>query len=172
MEAIEISGNMCVFIGVGGGGGGGGGRGGGTVSPQNFWKRKIRAKAMTFGQKQWKIREKSNRKFGQKQWEIRAKGYIFCPKYMPSLSEFSHCFCPNFPIAFARNFHCFCPNFPLLFPQNLGKSNWKFCQKQWINLCKSNEKTQKLSGGIYFGQKFRKFWAISRIDILFSKFTS
>ena len=115
-----------------------GGRGG-TVPPQKFWKRKIRAKAVENS-------GKSHRKFGQKHWGIREKAMgnsnksnrnsgksnNFCPKYMPPLSEFSHCFCPNFPNAFARIFHWFCPNFPLVLPEfpiafsrNSGKSNWE-----------------------------------------------
>ena len=137
-----------VIIGVGGGGGGAEGH----CAPQNFWKPKIRAKAVGNS-------GKSNGNLGQKQWEIRGnamgnsgKSNNFCPKYMSPLSEFSHCFCPNFPllnfaqishcffpeirakaignslllpefpIAFAQSSHCFCPNFPLLFPEIRAKA--------------------------------------------------
>ena len=76
---------------------------------------------------------------------------------IPPLSEFSHCFCPNFS-------HCFFPNFQLLLPEfwgktmgNLGKNNGKFGQKEWKNLCKSNEKTRKAAAyisGIAFSPNF------------------
>ena len=96
--------------------------------------------------------DKSNGKYGKKQLKNRAKAMgnsgksnIFSPKYMPSLSEFSHCFCPNLP---------------LLFPEIRTKAMEKFGQKQ----CENSE-----SGGIYFGQKLWKFWAISRIDNIIFK---
>ena len=143
------------------------GAGGGTVPPKISENEK-------FGQKQREIRAKamghsgkSNGNFRKKQWEIREKGIIFARNICYRF--------PSFLIAFAQIFPLLLPEFPLLLPEfpiafsrNSGKSNWKFWQKQWRNLCKSNEKTRKLSGGIYFGQKLRKFWAISRIDILFS----
>ena len=155
----------------------------GALCPPKFLKTKNSGKSSgKFGQKRWDIRAKamgekiensgkSNGNFRKKQWEIRAKGIIFARNICRRF--------PSFLIAFAQIFPLLLPEFPLLLPEfpiafsrNSGKSNWKFWQKQWRNLCKSNEKTRKLSGGIYFGQKLRKFWAISRIDILFSKFTS
>ena len=68
--------------------------------------------------------------------EIAQNFHNFCPKYMyiPPLSEFSHCFCPNFSIAFARI---------------LGKSNWKFGQKQWEIQTKAIGNSGKSNGKIW-----------------------
>ena len=131
-----------------------------------------------FGQKQWGIRAKamgysgkSNGKFGKKQSEIRAKALIFArnicrrfPSFLIAFAKISPLLLPEFPIGFARISHCF--------SRNSGKSNWELGQKQWTNLGKSNEKTRKAVGYNYFGPKIWKFGVISRIDILFSKFTS
>ena len=150
---------VCVRarIGVGGGGGGGGGQGG-TVPPP---KKKIENEK--FGQKQCEIRAKAMGNSGKSNGNS-GKSNNFCPK----------CICRRFPsflIAFAQIFplllpkfsHCFCPNFPF-FPHEIrAKAMEKFGQKQLEN---------SESGGIYFGQKLWKFWVISQIDILFSKFTS
>ena len=85
---------------------------------------------------------KSNGKFGKKQWEIQAKAIIFARNICRRF--------PSFLIAFARIF-------PLLLPEKIWAKAMRKLGKRW---------------DIYFGQILWKFLAISRIDILFSKFTS
>ena len=105
--------------------------------------------------------------FRKKQWEIRAKGIIFarniCRRFPSFLIAFAQIFpllLPELPLFLSEFSHCFSPKFWQKQLEILAKAIQKFVQ----NLC--NEKTRKLSGGIYFGQKLRKFWAISRIDII------
>ena len=107
---------------------------------------------------QWSLGLKSH------EWIMRvyAKSNRRSPRQGGPLCPPPHFFCPNFPIEFCKKF------WQKQFPQSLGKSNGKFGQKQWKILGKSNEKTQK-AAGYMFGQKSWKFWAISRIDVLFLK---
>ena len=111
---------------------------------------------------------------------------------MPPLSEFFHCFCPNFPIDFARIAHWFCPNFPLLFPEIRAKAilatrDMQFGQEVALVMQTTHAQRMRSADSIpivstsicflplklYTGiTKIWKFGVISRIDILFSKFTS
>ena len=98
---------------------------------------------------------KSSGKFGQKQWEIREKAIKESGKSNGKFGQKQYFFPEIYAVAF-RVFSLLLPEFAIAFSRNSG-------QKQWKNLGKSNAENSE-SGGIYFGQKLWKFWAISRID--------
>ena len=176
-----------ITIGVGGGGGGGRGH----CAPQKKLENE------KFGQKQWEIRakaignsgksnekyrgKKNNRKFGQKQCENQAKAIM--PKIYAAAFRVFSLPCPNFSIAFARISYSICPNFLLLLPKSsiafarifriaFGMPEFAIAfARIWAKAMRKHEKRRDI--GVFRAEIMEVLSNnISRIDTLFSKFTS